>query len=621
MKKIAIRAWARTTVAMLVPLVFNLASAPPAAAQEEVVIDQQTYQREGAKWFVSYQGTRFEVNPRVVTIKLAESVPAAAKSSIFQAEALTEIRANRLGYVDVAVPPGADVLDFVRRLKKNEAIESAEVNTIGEYVAPMLPDDPTFPSQWHLPQINVAANPALGAWSISTGSVDVLVAVLDSGTDVAHQDLIGNSWVNPGEDVDGDRALDPTAADHLDAGDANGLDDDGNGFVDDLAGWDFHHGDNNVRGPYYHGTHVTGIVAARSNNGLGVAGLAGGWAADPGVRVMAVGVGDFGPDGSILDDAIIYAADNGARVITMSLTVAPSAAIDAALAYAWNTRGAFIDCAAGNSYGGAVGYPANNGNVVAVSSTGPADTISGFSSVGPEVELAAPGEVIWSTRIGDTYGQGDGTSYAAPQVAGVAALLLSCDATLSHQAVRQLLQTGAVDLGAPGPDTLYGFGRIDALASLRAAGCRTLLRHDVGLFVGGLLTDNSASYNSGADIGFRYRNRFRTVWSWESEFGVAFTDDGIDDALLASGQFHVVRHLPGSPSAQPFVLAGVGVAHYNTIGFSDTGPLATLGLGTDYRWRPRVGFRLDLRLLALHDVVDPGWTTNGQVLWGTTFSF
>jgi hypothetical protein len=203
----------------------------------------------------------------------------------------------------------------------------------------------------------------------------------------------------------------------------------------------------------------------------------------------------------------------------------------------------------------------------------------------------------------------------------VAALLLSCDATLTHQGVRQLLRAGAVDLGVPGPDNLYGFGRIDALASLRAAGCQKLLRHEVGLFVGGLLVEGSAPYDSGFDTGFRYRNRFATVWSWESEFGIAFTDDGTDDALLASGQLHLVRHLPGSPSVQPFVLAGLGVGHYNTLGFSDTGPLATLGLGADYRWRPRVGFRLDLRLLALHGVVDPGWTTNGQLLWGTTFSF
>jgi len=605
--------------ALLVPCL--LASALPAAAQERVVIEEQAYLRESGKWYLTHRGARYEVNPRVVTIKLAPDATAAARSALVQAEGSTELRANRLGYIDIEVPPGADVLDFVRRLKENRAIESAEVNTIGEYFAPLVPDDPTFPSQWHLQQISVAPNPSLGAWDITTGSQDVVVAVLDSGTDVAHQDLIGNSWVNPGEDLDGDRALDATAADHLDAGDVNGVDDDGNGFVDDLAGWDFHNGDRDVRGPFYHGTHVTGIVAARSNNGVGVAGVAGGWAGDPGVRVMALGVGDFAPDGSILDDAILYAADNGAPVITMSLGVAPSAAIDAALAYAWNVKGVFIDCAAGNSGGGPVGYPANNPHVVAVSSTGPADTISGFSSVGPEIELAAPGETIWSTRIADTYGQGDGTSYAAPQVAGVAALLLSCDATLTHQAVRQLLRAGAVDLGVPGPDTLYGFGRIDALASLRAAGCRTLLRHEVGLFAGGLGTENSTSFNSGFDTGFRYRYRFRTVWSWEYEFGIAFTDDGTDDALLASGQVHLVRHLPGSARLQPFLLAGAGVAHYNTIGFSDTGALATLGIGVDYRWRPQVGFRLDLRVLGLHDVVDPGWTANGQLLWGPTFSF
>lgn len=612
------RTRASSTLALLIPLLF--ATLSPAAAQERAG-ERQTYQKEGDKWFVSYHGAHYEIDPRVVTIKLRESASPAARSAFFQRERLREIRTNRLGYSDVEVPPGTDVIALVRRLRENREVESADVNTIGEYFAPMTPNDPTFPSQWHLPQTSVAPNPTLGAWDITTGSADVVVAVLDSGTDVAHEDLIGNSWVNPREDVDNDRALDPNAADHLDAGDVNGADEDGNGFVDDLAGWDFHNNNNNVRGPFYHGTHVAGIVGARANNGLGLAGVAAGWAGDPGVRVMAVGVGDNFPNGSILDDAILYAADNGARVITMSLGVAPSAAIDAALVYAWNTRGVFIDCAAGNSGGGPVGYPANNANVVAVSSTGPADLISGFSSVGPEIELAAPGETIWSTRIADTYGQGDGTSYAAPIVAGVAALLFSCDATLSHQGVRQLLRTGAVDLGVPGPDNLYGFGRIDALASLQAAGCRQRLRHEVGLFVGGLLTENSASYNSGLDTGFRYRNHFLTLWSWEAEVGIAFTDDGSDDALLASGQFHLVRHLPGSPAVQPFLLAGVGAGHYNTIGFSDTGPLATVGAGFDYRWRPRIGFRLDFRLLALHDVVDPGWTTNGQVLWGTTFSF
>jgi hypothetical protein len=149
------------------------------------------------------------------------------------------------------------------------------------------------------------------------------------------------------------------------------------------------------------------------------------------------------------------------------------------------------------------------------------------------------------------------------------------------------------------------------------------LGHQVGLFLGGFLSDDDLPLNSGPDVGFRYRrNRFRPSWSWEYEVGMAFTDDGVDDGTLASLQLQWVRHL-GSASAavQPFLLGGVGVAHYNTLGTSDTGPLVVLGGGADYRWSERVGFRLDLRLLGLDDMVGEGWTTNLQVLWGPTFSF
>jgi hypothetical protein len=207
-----------------------------------------------------------------------------------------------------------------------------------------------------------------------------------------------------------------------------------------------------------------------TNNGMGVAGVAGGFGGEPGTRVLILGVGDNKPSSSALDDAIIYAADNGARVITMSLTVAGSAAIDTAIDYAHDRKGVFIDCAAGNN-GPAVGYPANHSKVVAVSSTDHTDGRSLFSNQGPEVELAAPGEEIWSTRINDSYGKGDGTSYASPQVAGAAALLLACSPDLTNDDVRALLQSSSEDLGPVGKDDEYGYGRLDTLEALKAAGC------------------------------------------------------------------------------------------------------------------------------------------------------
>ena len=149
------------------------------------------------------------------------------------------------------------------------------------------------------------------------------------------------------------------------------------------------------------------------------------------------------------------------------------------------------------------------------------------------------------------------------------------------------------------------------------------LKHQVAMLVGGLLTDDSLPLNAGFDTGFLYRrHRFAPLWSWELETGIVFTEDAVESGLLANAQFHLVRHLNAPPSkVLPFLLAGVGFAHYDSLGFSDSAPLATLGIGTDFAWTQKVGFRVDLRALWLHDMIDPGWTTNVQVLWGPTFSF
>jgi len=149
------------------------------------------------------------------------------------------------------------------------------------------------------------------------------------------------------------------------------------------------------------------------------------------------------------------------------------------------------------------------------------------------------------------------------------------------------------------------------------------LRHQAGLFVGGLLTEGSQPLNSGIDFGFRYRRlRFLPSWSWEYEVGLVDTESPVDAGLLASLQGHIVRHLAGpSAKVQGFVVGGLGVAHFNSLGFSDTGALATLGLGADYQWTRAVGFRLDVRLLGLDDVLTSGWTVNGQALWSAVFSF
>ena len=450
-----------TMYILMTLMIISMSSMQTAWAQKSVRMDGQTFTQQQSRWYMDADGTRYEVNPTVVTVKFKQDSTQAARSSLRQSMNFSEIRQNALGYVDLVIPAGADPIEYVQMLQQQNSVVSAQVNTFGEYVA--VPNDPSFPVQWHLPKIN-----APQAWDVNTGSDNVIIAVLDSGTDVGHQDLAANVWINPGEDVDGDNALNPAAVDHIDADDKNGIDDDGNGKVDDLAGWDFFNDNNNVRGPFFHGTHVAGIVAASTDNAVGVAGVGGGFGGTPGLKIMAIGVGDNFPDGSILDDAIIYAADNGADVITLSLSVGSSLAIDDALDYAANTMGVFINNASGNN-GPAVSYPATDTNVVAVGATGPADIVSVFSNTGPEVELSAPGEEIWSTQNNNTYDEGDGTSYASPQVAAVAGLILSCDNTLTNSEVRNILTSTSVDLGNPGRDELYGFGRLDAKAALDAA--------------------------------------------------------------------------------------------------------------------------------------------------------
>ena len=147
--------------------------------------------------------------------------------------------------------------------------------------------------------------------------------------------------------------------------------------------------------------------------------------------------------------------------------------------------------------------------------------------------------------------------------------------------------------------------------------------HQAGLFTGGLLTDSGLPLSSGLDVGFRYRRvRFVPNFSWEFETGLTSTATAVDDGLLARLQGHLVFHpVPPASPVQPFLLGGLGFAHYNGLTVSDSGVLVTFGGGADFHWTPRVGFRVDLRGLSLHDVVAAGWTTSGQILFGASFSF
>jgi len=473
-----------------------LAASPLLSAQTS-----QSFVRDADGWLSVENGRNFRVDASVISAQFVAPIQGLQDflgGLDGAAAGLTVIRSNRLGIVDLQLPQGADPLDAVAALEATGAVRFAEVNTIGFYGA--TPNDPQYSSLWHLHNVGQTGGSADAdvdapeAWDIQDGDPSVIVAVLDSGTDHTHPDLNANIWNNADETADG-------------------TDSDGNGFIDDVIGWDFDSNDNDPNGSFYHGTAVAGVVGAVGNNGTNIVGLAGGAADGEGCSIMPLNVGSFSPNGAVLDDAIVYAADNGARVITLSLTVGSTSAINAAVAYA-DGLGVFIDCASGNG-GSSVGYPANIPAIMAVASTNHFDNKSGFSNPGPEVEIAAPGENILMTDLGGGTITQSGTSFAAPHVAGLAALMFSANPALTNADVRSVMRATADDVGPVGYDTGTGDGRINAFAAVAAVSdgfvAGVAMPYGVGLAgTGGTLPliSTKGGTPSIGEVGFALRVRF-----------------------------------------------------------------------------------------------------------------
>ena len=333
----------------------------------------------------------------------------------------------------------ANILTAVETLNKEPAVDYAEPDYLAKFAS--VPDDPRYSEQWGLSKIAVE-----GAWDQSMGSPSIIVAIIDSGIDLAHEDLTPNLWVNPGEIPD------------------NGMDDDNNTFVDDVQGWNFVDSTNIVQDYIGHGSLVSGVAAARINNTTGIAGVCGN------CHIMPVKVSQFSGFANYSDIAagVAYATQKGARVINISLGgYSNSTTLRNAITTAVS-QNIVVVAGAGNDNSSSPFYPAAYENVIAVAGTDQDDLKTISSNYGTWVDVSAPGQDILSTTLGD-YSSDSGTSYAAPFVSGAAGLLLSMHPEWTPAMVRgQFAHTSDnIESLNPGYEGLLGSGRLNATLALQ----------------------------------------------------------------------------------------------------------------------------------------------------------
>lgn len=331
-------------------------------------------------------------------------------------KAIGHIRQLNLHVVEV--PPQLEQT-VARALANNPHVKFAELDMLVE-LQELVPNDPNYASAWHLPIIK-----APRAWDSSQGN-GVTVAILDTGVDPSHPDL--SSKLVAGWNSAGDSTITSTA---------------------DVYG---------------HGTMVAGTAAAVTNNGLGVAGVAGAASIMP---IRVTNSSDGSAYFSAIANGLTWAADHGARVANISYDMLTTSSAIVNAAQYMIGKGGVVVGAAGNS-GTDRGY-SDSPYIISVSATDSNDVKASWSSYGYYVDVAAPGVGIWTTTNGGGYGAVSGTSFSSPVTAGVVALMKAANPALSPATLEQILENTADDLGATGWDTNYGYGRVNAAAAVDGA--------------------------------------------------------------------------------------------------------------------------------------------------------
>jgi len=372
--------------------------------------------------------------------------------------------------VVLGVPDGQDPETFKKDVERLPDVEFAEFDVIAriDAAATVTPNDPYFLTHQY-PLRNTGAQPPAdngtagadlemeAAWMYTTGDASVVLAIIDTGIDEDHPDLMDRIWYNEDETNDG-------------------VDMDGNGYISDFHGWNFVNNSNNINDDHSHGSHCAGIAAASSNNGTGMAGM------DWNCRVMVLKALGATGSGSSLDvaEAITYAADNGADIISMSLgSYGASTQEESAIDYA-AANNVTVFAAMGNDNVDTPHYPSAFPSVISVGATDSDDNRAlpfcgaAGSNYGDYIDICAPGDWVWSTVPDGTFGYKCGTSMATPHAAGLAALIKALEPGYTPAQVRSLMRAGAEDqVGRPSEDTpgfdiYHGWGRINGRITLQA---------------------------------------------------------------------------------------------------------------------------------------------------------
>ncbi len=418
------------------------------------------FEKQGENLYLIENSKKVLIDTKSITVKLKPSTKLSTKEVV--------LRSNLLGYIDLAVPKGIDVQTYVSQLEKKDIFEMIKYNFIGTCCS--LTNDDFVDLQWYLDSIQ-----APDAWTISKGCPNVKVAVIDIGFNNTHPDL------------------------------DYGLDNYKN--IDTTLGYDY----TNMPCISYHGTLVSGIIAAKSNNYIGIAGIAGG-NNSPGACILPFGVsssqyGDPYIEGNYIDDAIILAVNNGAKIINMSFGFSLNSNeyypdMDAAINYAYN-HGVTLIAASGNENGD-VYYPAAHPNVIAIGGLKQTLQRHPESNYGLGLDLCAPGENICSIAANEGAQARSGTSFAAPQVTGVVALMLSVNPSLTPSQIREILCSTCKKLpnytyNDAGWNEEVGYGLLNAYNALIAANSsisgETVICDTATYTLSGIPTGLSISWN------------------------------------------------------------------------------------------------------------------------------